>query len=44
MNDHGKDLFEKLYNKIMELDGVYPEPQEKSGHIAFKLTGNLSPI
>jgi len=37
MNEKGKDLFEKLYNKIMGLDGVYPEPQEKSGHITFKL-------
>jgi predicted transport protein len=37
MNERGKDLFEKLYNKIMELNGVYPEPQEKSGHITFRL-------
>ena len=38
MSEHGKALFEELYNKIMALDGTYPEPQEKSGHITFKLT------
>ena len=38
MSEHGKELFEQLYNKIMELEGAYPEPQEKSGHITFKLT------
>ena len=37
MSEHGKELFEQLYNKIIELEGTYPEPQEKSGHITFKL-------
>jgi len=37
MSERGKFLFEELYNKIMELEGTYPEPQEKSGHITFKL-------
>ena len=37
MSEHGKELFEQLYNKIMGLDETYPEPQKKSGHITFKL-------
>jgi len=41
MNDQGKDLFKMLFERIMELEGAYPEPQEKSGHITFKIPNDL---
>jgi predicted transport protein len=37
LNEQGKRLFSKLRDKILELEGVYPEIQEKSQQITFKL-------
>ena len=41
MSDHGKCLFKTLFEKILSLENAYPEPQEKSGHITFKIPNSI---